>query len=313
MEIILMKHEFIVNPAAGKGRALKFIPVIKSFFCSDNGLCENDYSINFTEYPGHAALIAENLIKNGAERIYSVGGDGTLNEVINGLSGSDVTIGVIPAGSGNDFIRSLIPAYVSRKRNTDELKDFLKKTITAKTQLFDIAQANGRYFINASSMGFDAEVANTTNVLKRKYPIPLKFAYIAGILRSILRNYKRNIEIEIDGRTINKTVLMVVIANGKFYGNGIPIAPGAKPDDGMLDICVIDWCTRIRILTVLPEVMKGMIESLHEFTHFYGKNIRIHSEETLFLNFDGEISTGNDVIFNLCNFKIKVAVPDLSI
>ncbi|NMA66073.1 MAG: diacylglycerol kinase family lipid kinase, partial [Clostridiaceae bacterium] len=140
-----MHHIFIVNPAAGKGRSLQMIEVIKNRFKNFN----QTYEIKVTEAPGHAKELAYDSAKNNdLVRIYSVGGDGTLNEVVNGIAGSNAELGIIPCGSGNDAIRSIY-----KIKDPVKLIDMLPVCPSASV---DLGKLNDRYFINIASIGFDA-------------------------------------------------------------------------------------------------------------------------------------------------------------
>jgi diacylglycerol kinase (ATP) len=169
----MMKHVFIINPISGKGKTLKVAENIEKV-CQKENL---DYEINYTNYPGEATKIAKKyrLSKN---IIYSVGGDGTLNEVLNGIVGTKNMLAVIPSGSGNDFYKTL-------SKIDDELPNI------------DIGKINDKYFINIVSIGIDAEVANNVSLMKKKN-IPTSQIYNASLVYTFFKYKFKNIEMSID-------------------------------------------------------------------------------------------------------------------
>lgn len=296
-----MKHVFIINPIAGKGRTLKFIPQIEKAF-SDK---EEQSILEITKYPGHATDIAKKYSIEGGCRIYSVGGDGTLNEVLNGIAGSTCSLAVIPGGSGNDFIRTIC-------KNSD-ISDIITRTIDGKEKPADIAKVNDRYFINIASVGFDAEVAYKANWFKKMPFLPGSLAYIMGIAAAFFKNDSNNLDINIDGMHIRIDSLLAAVANGRCYGGGIIPAPRAKIDDGKLDICVIDKVGKLRICMLLPKYMKGRHENIKEVSFYSGKRIEINCDKEIALNIDGEVSKTRKAVFEIIPKGINIVFPKESI
>mgnify|MGYP001426147672 FL=1 len=176
-----MKHLFIVNPAAGKGKTLNCITQIENFFKKSKA----SYCIEVTEKPGHSTNIVKKHLQGGKTRVYSVGGDGTLNEILNGMIGSVGSLGIIPKGSGNDFIKSIDISYKSG--------DIMERTIKGREVPVDIGRVNGRYFINIASVGFDAEVAHNAVKFKKLPLIPGSLAYILSTIITAIRK-KNNLQ-----------------------------------------------------------------------------------------------------------------------
>lgn len=292
-----MKHIFIINPVAGKGHAEELIPEIKKIFSQKKEFFE----IVVTQRPGHATEIARSNATGPDVRVYSVGGDGTLNEVLNGLAGSCSSLAVIPAGSGNDFIRSI-------NEETNAFKA-LNDILTGHEKYIDLGKVNDRYFINISSIGFDAEVAESASKLKTIPLVSGNLAYLLGIFYTLVRYNNNSIVIDIDGVKFEREVLLVAVANGKFYGGGMMAAPEAVVDDGVFDICLIDRMKRSKILHFFPKFIKGCHSTI-EGVHFYrGKRVSISSEKPLLLNTDGDVRSVNDAIFEVIPKGIRVVVP----
>lgn len=293
-----MKHIFIVNPAAGKGRPLKLIPVIRRH-CAEQD-CEPEILV--TEYPGHATELA--AAKSAAERcrIYSVGGDGTLNEVLNGMASSGSSLAVIPSGSGNDFIKSLV--------GRDVPDDIIPATIRGTERLIDYARVNDKYFINIASVGFDAKVAYQTNLFKKLPLISGKTAYILGILNTIIIRSNENIELKLDDREISGKTLLIAAGIGKFYGGGIKALPDAVIDDGMFDICHVEAVPRLKILRLFPQYIKGLHGKIKGVRFFRSRKVEITAEKPIPLNRDGEIILAQKAVFEIFPKSLPFVVPN---
>ena len=292
-----MKHVFIINPAAGKGKALELIPVIRDYF---KGKPEK-YIIKITEYPGHATKIAREYAANETNRIYSIGGDGTVNEIVNGIAGTKAALGVIPAGSGNDFIRSIHGEYQGKEIVTD--------TIRGQERSIDLARANGKYFINISSIGFDADVVSNAQKFKRLPYIPGSMAYLFSLIYTIFKNKTCEVKVTIDDKEINIKILLAAVANGRFYGGGMLPAPDAALDDGLLDICLVREVNRLKILTLFPKYMKGEHGEIEYVSFKRAKKIKIQSKDTIALNIDGEVLTEKEIEFEILKGAINVIYP----
>ena len=206
-----MTHVFIVNPFAGGGKSLKILNKIKEV-CNKENI---DYIVRFTKAPNDATKIAREY-ENLGGIIYSVGGDGTMNEVLNGIVGSKNLFGILPAGSGNDFHRVLMAM------------DEISPTI-------DIGKINDRYFINIACIGIDADVANNVSIMK-KTKIPASQIYNISILYTFFKYKYKDLEFNLNNSQIKDKFTLLAICNGKYYGGGYKIAPNAELSDGLFDI-----------------------------------------------------------------------------
>jgi YegS/Rv2252/BmrU family lipid kinase len=297
----IMKHLFIINPAAGKGKTLKLIPIIESIFKDRK---EDELFIEITKETGHATEIARKYSSKDVYRIYSVGGDGTLNEVLNGMINSTSSLAVIPSGTGNDFIKSI---YNFTKQHSVE--DILLKVINGREKNIDLCEVNDRYFINIASIGFDAEVAYNTIRLKKLPLISGNLAYIIGIIITVFKYNSYRISLNIDGKVINLNGLLVAVANGRYYGGGINVAPKAKVDDGLFNICAIEKVSRLKILRLFPRVIKGTHAGIKEVSFFDGSTVKIISEDDIVFNIDGEITRGREAEFKIIKDAVKIVCP----
>lgn len=278
--------DFIVNPAAGRGRGRRVAAFVKSEL-DRSGM---DYTFNFTQSRGEATELAK--VSRG-DVIVSVGGDGTINEVVNGLVGGNKEFGIIPCGSGNDLIKSLgIP--------TDPLKA-LAVLEHGGTRAIDIGRlvvsepdgsnSEGRHFVNGVGIGFDAEVAERTT------RIPMlsgTLLYLAAVFQTLGRYASPKFTIDIDGTQDESNKLLVAIGNGICAGGGFYLTPQAEVDDSLLDVCLIDAISIPKILRLIPQVMKGNHLNLDGVTYVRGRRINIKADTTFFVHTDGEI-VGNQV------------------
>lgn len=298
-----MKHLFIINPTAGGGRTLNFIPQIEKIFAK-NG---QPYKIELTNGPGDAKKIAEKYTSNinGENlRIYSVGGDGTLNEVLNGMIGTSSSLAVIPLGTGNDFMRSIAPRY--------NIKNILINTIEGEEKFIDCAKVNEKYFLNISSVGFDAEIMYNSEEYKKSIFLPGKLAYIYGIFATLFKYKDKKISIDVDGEKIDDTkVLLVAIANGKCYGGGITVSPYSKLDDGKLNISFIKSIKASQILKPLIKFVRGKYEDIKEIKFLTGKKIEIKCDKIIKMSIDGEIFESDQATFEILPNKVKFVIPNI--
>lgn len=301
-----MKHLFIVNPVAGKKKAAGMIPEIEKIMSAR----KEEFYIEQTRYAGHAAEIAEKYSGGGDFRIYSLGGDGTLNEVLNGIvnhrnnvagsSAAGSSLAVIPAGSGNDFFRCV---------SDNSTAKILSRTINGFEKTIDIGKVNGKYFLNISSLGFDAEIAHSADRLKQIPFIPGGAAYVLSIFTTILKNRTYHLNISIDGESLSEKLLLAAVANGNFYGGGIIPAPEAKVDDGLFDICTVKSLSKPKILVLFPKYVKGKHGILKEVSFYKCRNIGFNCDEPFPLNIDGEVVTVSNVSFEIIPNKLKFVFP----
>lgn len=269
-----MKHIFIINPISGNGRALKASLGIKKV-CEKENL---DYQIYYTNKKGDATKIAKN-IKGKNNIIYSVGGDGTLNEVLNGIVGTKNMLAIIPVGSGNDFYKTL-------EKMDDEMP------------LIDIGKVNNKYFINVLSIGIDAEVAKNAEIMK-KLKIPTSQIYNASIVYTFFKYKFKNIEYIVDNTSLKRKITLLTVCNGKMYGGGYKIAPEALLSDGYFDVYFVNKIHKPIIPFLISKLKKGTHESLKEVTKSKATKIKFKCDYDLVCNVDGEI-----IIDNKFNIKI---------
>lgn len=312
-----MKHLFIINPAAGKGRAVKYINIIEEIMKER----QEEYYIEITERPGHAVEIVHKYVAKENYRVYAVGGDGTLNEVLNGMVGSNSSLGVIPVGSGNDFIKSIYKnkkslkflkrdCILGRIYSVKSVKTFIKSIIDGKIDEIDLVRINDTYYLNIASVGFDAEVVEKAARLKKNPFIPGHLSYALGVLITLLSYKPKLVTISINGKCIKTDILLAAIANGRYYGGGMEPCPEADLRDGLLDVCLVRNVNKLKILAFFPKFIKGRHGSIQEVSFQRDSTVHIASEEMLSLNIDGEVTRNKEVLFSVIPSGVQFITPD---
>lgn len=263
-----MKYVFIINPASGKTDYNKIKEnIIKA-------LENEDYEIYETKAPKEATQIANRFKNEENTVVYSVGGDGTLNEVVNGIAEGKCKLGIIPTGSGNDFYRTL------------------KETKNENIRL-DLGKVNGRYFINITSVGMDAETCNNANKIKSK--IKLHSSYYLALIHTFFTFKSKSLKLKIDKNVYAGDYIIAAICNGKYYGGGFKIAPVASFDDNQFDIYLVSKAGKLKLIKILFALLKSEHEKYNEVRKYTGKNIIIKSENNLIINIDGEITISKNI------------------
>ena len=263
-----MKYVLIINPASGKTDYNKIKEnIIKT-------LENEDYEIYETKAPKEAIQIANRFKNEENTIVYSVGGDGTLNEVVNGIAEGKCKLGIIPTGSGNDFYRTLKEAQTENVR-------------------LDLGKVNGRYFINIASVGMDAETCNNANKIKSK--IKLHSSYYLALIHTFLTFKSKSLKLKIDKNVYAGDYIIAAICNGKYYGGGFKIAPVASFDDNQFDIYLVSKAGKLKLIKILLALLKSEHEKYNEVRKYTGKNITITSENNLIVNIDGEITISKNI------------------
>ncbi len=275
-----MRTLYIVNPAAGGGRGLKVWQAVGRLLASRGLPAEHQ----LTTGRGSATELAAGARQAGYETVVAIGGDGTVQEVVNGLIAPDgecpAALGVIPGGTGNDFSKML--------GCPPDPAGALDVIFGGTVRRLDVGRANGRLYINIAGVGFDAEVAGFLNQKPKRLPGLLTYLY--GILTILFRYRPTLLTLDLGGEVLRQKCLLVSVANGPAHAGGFRMCPEAKPDDGLLDICVAGDLGRVETIFLLPRVFKGR-HTAHPKVRIYKgvKRARISSEQPLYLQADGEI------------------------
>ena len=285
--INLTYARLIVNPTAGAGRTAKKWPYIKALLKNTGLRFEHD----ITEAPGHAIELAKSAVNKGYKLVVSVGGDGTINEIVNGIYATgdmkDVELGIIGTGTGCDYIRTIgVSKYY--QESCHHLMNPMKKSVDLGLVEFT---ANGqpakRIFANFAGLGFDAEVVKATT---RKFKnFGGKPAYLMGLLSTFATYKNRNIHITMNGQSEDRKVCTIVMSNGKYGGGSMLLAPDADPSDGLFDVIIIGDVTKPDLLRSLPRIYKGTHLTHPKVTVRRTDLITISSDEPMAIQADGDL------------------------
>lgn len=248
-------YKIIVNPVANRGGAEQAIPQIEALL-GGYGL---DFDLVRTEHPWHAADLAQKAVVEGYDPVVAVGGDGTANEVLNGLirarqaGAGPCALGVLCVGRGNDFAHGVgIPANVEAG---------CQVLARGHRRMIDVGRVagglypEGRYFGNGVGIGFDAVVGFEAAAMTWLHGFP---SYLLAVLKTVFLYYKAPVTtIEYNGQTISQRSLLVSVMNGRRMGGGFLMAPEGQPDDGLLDLCIAHQVSRARIFGLIPHFLQG--------------------------------------------------------
>lgn len=276
-----MKHIFIVNPIAGKGTALLIAKNIEKV-CIEEKI---DYIIHYVSKEHNATNLARKY-KHSKAIIFSVGGDGTLSYVLNGIVGTNNILGFIPAGSGNDFYRVL--------------KCQEETFLTA-----DIGKINNKYFINVACLGIDADVGNNLDVLRNKN-IPPSQLYNVSLLYTFFKYKNKEITLKVDDVIKKGKFVMIAICNGQYYGGGYHIAPSAEINDGKFSVYYAEDLNKFTILNLIMELKNGKHEKNSNVNKIQTDRIIIETEKNEKFNVDGEIIEGKKFDIKIIKNAVKL-------
>lgn len=291
------KTAFVVNPAAGQGQALK----VWHRIALDLKHSGQSYSLYLTEKRGDGTKLAQEASGSGAELIVGVGGDGTLNEIVNGLNISDDILGIIPTGTGNGFRRSCaIPG---------SWQEALSGLTKWKPRQVDIGMVNDRYFLNVVGVGFDAAVEDLAS---GKYQnLKGYLSYIPAFIEEIATFKYFPASISFGQNSFQEDeLLLVAINNGAYYGATMCIAPQASIDDGKLDLTIVNkvGAREAAILTARALLKKPLYhEAICKETV---SQIEVDSVEAVPVHCDGELIGQLPIIIELKASALKIIAPE---
>ena len=276
----------VINPSSGNTNFKKSWETITHFLKLKN----INFSYSFTEYRKHEVIIVDKAIKQGYRNIISVGGDGTLHHVVNGImkqryiKTSKIKLGVIPLGTGNDWIKTYnIPNSIKKSI------DIIVKNNTILQDIGCIKLSNGKkeYFNNLAGTGYDGYVVKNLNNLKKIGSL----AFIVSGLYSLFSYKKTKYSISFNNKTINEKCLMILFGICKYSGGGLRVTKDPNPKDGLLDITIVKNISFLDLLFNVPKLYNGKIVHHKKVSNFKTKKIIVKntSNSNSFIEADGEI------------------------
>jgi len=305
-----MKWFFIVNPNAGSRKGTRDWPKI-SRLIRESGI---PHETALTTHRGHAIALTVECLKQGYRKIAVVGGDGTLNEVLNGIysqqevAAGEILLGMIPVGTGNDWCRSFNIPF--------DYKKALEVLRQEKTFVQDICRVTHyhqdkpeiRYFMNVAGLGYDALVAKKTNMMKEKgRGGPLTYFYF--VFASLFQYSFMEAVIEVDGEPAFKgEIFSMNVGICKYNGGGMMQVPFAIPDDGLLDVTLIKKAPKYIVIKHARKLYDGSLVNLPMVKTFRGKQVRIRSTGRIYLETDGESLGHTPFTFDIVPLGIRTVV-----
>jgi diacylglycerol kinase (ATP) len=297
----------IVNPAAGAGKTGKLWPRLMGLFRGQGLRFEHD----ITEAPGHAIQLANEAARKGFETVVAVGGDGTINEIVNGLYTAggiaSTTLGIVSTGTGSDYIRTI---GVPRR-----YEEACRRLLSPEKMTVDLGVAeyecNGRraerLFVNFAGMGFDAEIVRrTTQQFKSLGSLP---SYLMGLLATLFTYRNRDIKLVIDGEAADRRVCTVIMNNGRYGGGGMNTAPGASVTDGLFDVLIVADLDKPDLLRSLPRIYKGTHLTHPKVSLKRARMVEVTSGDGgMYLQADGELLGRLPARFRILPAALNVVV-----
>ncbi len=285
----------IANPRAGHGRGERSIRRLRDAIRRRGYDC----TVVPTEYPGHATELARRAAEAGEPRVIVMGGDGSISEVVNGLIGSDTELGIIPMGTGNDVARSL---GIPRGR----LEAALDLAVQGEARPIDVGRERDRHFISVLGVGFPAIVAEQANAFTRLHG---SAAFFVAVYKGLHRLRPVPLKIRLDDRTLEMECVAVMIQNTAYTGGGLKMAPGARVDDGMLDVVVVADIARSGLMVHFPKVYAGRHLEHPAFSAHTARSISVECAEPLDKMFDGDLCGTTPLEAEVVAGAIRVATP----
>ena len=295
-----MKHLFIINPAAGSRNQTESYRKKIAEACEKRGL---DYSIRVSGAPGRCCKIAREAAESGEDyRIYACGGDGTLNEVVNGAAGfPNVAVTVFSGGSGNDFARMF--------SEPDAFRD-LERLLDADEVQMDLIKCNDDYSLNICSVGLDARIGHDVANYKR-LPLLSGFrAYAVSTVVNVVKGIHEHYVVEVDEERIDGRFTLICACNGKYYGGGFCPVPTANPTDGKLEVLLIRDVSRLKVAQVVGAYKNGKYADFPDLIRYVCTDrVKILCDKPTGINLDGEKRESTVIDMRIADEKLRFFYP----
>lgn len=267
------------NPIAGGGKCRKKYRAVAQTLRKAGVVCD----VVTSQYPGEITRISSEVATRGHGTVIACGGDGTVNELINGIAGTQTALGVVPMGTANDFAVNM-----GIGKDINLACEIIKER---QTKRIDLVRVNGdKFFAGTACLGFDAEIAAFASRRRKERSNAFFLHLLGGMLKFV--SYKpKTVELRFNGMRYFGEILLVAFGNIRSYGRGILITPGAVPDDSSLDICVVRPMPRWKILYVFPSVYKGTHVNNKEVAVYQAGSVHVQSVGPMELYADGDFMT----------------------
>ncbi len=300
-----MIYHFILNPNSAKGRGRRNIEDSIKEACRKRQL---NYHIYYTTCPGDATEYVRSMIRitQDRQRFICIGGDGTINEIVNSApENQNVEFGVIPNGSGNDFVR-----------NFTNLKKFydIDAQLDGETIALDLIKCNENYCVNMVNIGFDCAVAKEADRLKKIKFFTPGISYILGVVVVLFKKFGTKMRLVFDdGEVIDKELTLTAIGNGKFCGGGFMSNPKAFLNDGIIDVCAINKISRLTFIKLVKSYKNGTYlqnpKASKFFCHKEVSHFKMEFDTPIPICIDGEIKGAKNIDFTIIPKAFNFVIP----
>ncbi|HJC00937.1 MAG TPA: diacylglycerol kinase family lipid kinase [Candidatus Flavonifractor merdavium] len=296
-----MKHLFLINPYAGKyDRTQEVREKLRTVLAGR----EDPWEVAVTQYPGHGVELVRAAAERGEPlRVYACGGDGTLNEAVNGAAGYEhVAVTHYPMGSGNDFLRMF---------GLDACRFYdLRELLDGPQAPMDLIECNGRLALNVCSIGFDARIGLGAADFKKLPLVSGTMAYQLSALRTIVQGIHRPYRVEVDGETLpGEAFTLICACNGRYYGGGFNPSPDAVPDDSLLNFLIIPAVSRFTVLALIRKFARGEAGEIPGVLLRQGREMKVTCDRVSMINLDGERMDGAQLTARLSEKKVNFIYP----
>ncbi len=278
-----MRCKLIVNPKSGPWDVRRELPAVLSH------LSDHDWrtSVHNTEQAGEATALARQAVQENADAVLVVGGDGTINEVVNGLAESPVALGVLPGGTGNVWAKALrLPTR--SPLHPLPLLESVRMLVPGTSKRIDLGTANGRYFLQWTGLGLDAAVTYAMEPRTRRQRRLGALAYLIAGISTAAHLAGTRTRIWIDGKRVYRRSILIVVSNSRIYSAGLTMATDARLDDGYLDVDVFAGTGFVASIRAALGVITGLHVRDPRHSVYRGRVIHIESDKPLALHVDGE-------------------------
>ena len=267
---------FVVNELSGKGKGKETAQKIRTILEEK----QIPYDMRVTEYKAHAVKLAEELSRQpDCTGLIAVGGDGTFNEVLNGMDLA-VPLGLISSGSGNDFMRVLAPDKTPEEQ--------LAPILAGQTRTIDYLTVNDKRSLNVAGTGFDVDILIRQEKFKKV--LSGSFSYFASLLVTLLSLKFRRFTLNIDGKELSEDGVLLAMSNGRYFGGGLPVSPESQINDGVMDVLLIKKLPWYKIPGVLGKFLKGRISEAADYALIYhGVRVTGSVSPAVAIQLDGEL------------------------
>lgn len=292
------KAKVVINPVAGGGRVGRRWPGIREALLRE-GLI---FDAELTERPGHATEIARQALREGYRHVVAIGGDGTVNEVVNGLVvdgqvPSDLSLSIIPGGTGSDLSRYLGLGRFTAQATQPLLGQRIRTVDIGEIQCMYEGRPFTRYFVNVAGLGFDGETCIRVNRMSKRMSGTIP--YLTGLVVTLLTYTNKDVTLRFDGQEMQGRFNSVIICNGQYFGGGMWIGPRAAADDGLFDVVILKDLNKLEFLLNVPRVYKGTHLTHPQVETFQARQVHVEAKQPMFIQAEGDLVGETPASFRL--------------